>query len=85
MRWWETTKSLITVEHNNYFQYDVAETEITLISNVTLIFMTYRINQPGGDFQQDGCLYKPTKHSWTSDWPQKQRQLIKFPQWYSSN
>ena len=33
----------------------------------------------GGDFQQGGCLYKPTsgiqstpEHSWMSDWPQKQ-------------
>ena len=37
------------------------------------------INQSCGDFQQGGCLYKPTsgvqwtpKHSWMSDRPQKQ-------------
>ena len=37
------------------------------------------MNESGGDFQQGGCLYKPTsgiqwtpKHSWTSDRPQKQ-------------
>ena len=41
--------------------------------------MAYIINQSCGDFQQDGCLYKPTsgiqwtpEHSWTSDKPQKQ-------------
>ena len=41
--------------------------------------MAYIINQPYGDFQQGGCLYKPTsgiqwtpEHSWTSDRPQKQ-------------
>ena len=41
--------------------------------------MAYIINQSCGDFQQDGCLYKPTsdiqwtpKHSWSSDRPQKQ-------------
>ena len=37
------------------------------------------ISQSCGDFQQGGCLYKPTsgiqwtpEHSWTSDRPQKQ-------------
>ena len=37
------------------------------------------MNESGGDFQQGGCLYKPTsgiqwtpEHSWTSDRPQKQ-------------
>ena len=37
------------------------------------------MNESGGDFQQGGCLYKPTsgtqwtpKHSWTSDRPQNQ-------------
>ena len=41
--------------------------------------MAYIMNESGGDFQQGGCLYKPTsgiqrtpKHSWTSDRPQKQ-------------
>ena len=41
--------------------------------------MAYIINQLCGDFQQGGCLYKPTsdiqwtpEHSWTSDRPQKQ-------------
>ena len=43
--------------------------------------MAYIINESGGEFQQGGCLYKPTsdiqrtpncKHSWTSDRPQKQ-------------
>ena len=41
--------------------------------------MVYIINQSCGDFQQGGCLYKPTsgiqwtpEHSWTSDRPQKQ-------------
>ena len=42
--------------------------------------MVYIINQPYGDFQQGGCLCKPTsgiqwtpEHgSWTSDSPQKQ-------------
>ena len=41
--------------------------------------MAYIINQLYGDFQQGGCLYKPTsgiqwtpEHSWTSDRPQKQ-------------
>ena len=41
--------------------------------------MPYIINQSYGDFQQGGCLYKPTsgiqwtpKYSWTSDRPQKQ-------------
>ena len=42
--------------------------------------MAYIMNMSGGDFQQGGCLYKPTssihqwtpKHSWTSDRPQKQ-------------
>ena len=41
--------------------------------------MAYIINQSCGDFQQGGCLYKPTsgiqwtpEHSWTSDRPQKQ-------------
>ena len=41
--------------------------------------MAYITNQLYGDFQQGGCLYKPTsgiqwtpKHSWTSDRPQKQ-------------
>ena len=37
------------------------------------------ISQSCGDFQQGGCLYKPTsgiqwtpEHSWTSEGPQKQ-------------
>ena len=37
------------------------------------------MNESGGDFQQGGCLYKPTtgtqwtpEHSWTSDRAQKQ-------------
>ena len=37
------------------------------------------MNKSGGDFQKGGCLYKPTsgiqwksKHSWTSERPQKQ-------------
>ena len=41
--------------------------------------MAYIMNESGGDFQQGGCLYKPTsgiqwtpEHSWTSDRPQKQ-------------
>ena len=41
--------------------------------------MAYIINQLCGDFQQGGCMYKPTsgiqwtpKDSWTSDRPQKQ-------------
>ena len=41
--------------------------------------MVYIINQSYGDFQQGGCLYKPTsgiqwtpEHTWTSDRPQKQ-------------
>ena len=41
--------------------------------------MAYITNESGGDFQQGGCLYKPTigiqwtpEHSWTSDRPQKQ-------------
>ena len=41
--------------------------------------MAYIINQSCGDFQQGGCLDKPTsgiqwtpKHLWTSDRPQKQ-------------
>ena len=41
--------------------------------------MAYIINQLCGDFQQGGCLYKPTsgiqwtpEHSWTSDRHQKQ-------------
>ena len=41
--------------------------------------MVYTINQSYGDFQQGGCLYKPTssiqwtpEHSWTSDRPLKQ-------------
>ena len=41
--------------------------------------MAYIINQSYGDFQQGGCLYKPTsgiqwrpKHLWMSDRPQKQ-------------
>ena len=40
--------------------------------------MAYIMNQSGGDFQQGGCLYKPTsgiqwtpEHLWTSDRPQK--------------
>ena len=41
--------------------------------------MAYIINQCCGDFQQGGCLYKPTsdiqwtpEHLWMSDMPQKQ-------------
>ena len=41
--------------------------------------MAYIINQLYDDFQQGGCLYKPTsgiqrtpEHSWMSDRPQKQ-------------
>ena len=41
--------------------------------------MAYIINHSCGDFQQGGCLYKPTsgiqwtpEHSWMSDRPQKQ-------------
>ena len=41
--------------------------------------MLYIMNESGDEFQQGGCLYKPTsgiqwtpKHSWTSDRPQKQ-------------
>ena len=41
--------------------------------------MAYIINQSCDDFQQDGCLYKPTsgiqwtpEHSWMSNWPKKQ-------------
>ena len=41
--------------------------------------MAYIINQSCGDFQQGGCLYRPTsgiqwmpEHSWMSDRPQKQ-------------
>ena len=41
--------------------------------------MAYIINLLCGDFQQGGCLYKPTsgiqwtpEHSWMSDRPQKQ-------------
>ena len=36
------------------------------------------MNESGGDFQQGGCLYKPTsgtqtpEHLWMSDRPQKQ-------------
>ena len=44
--------------------------------------MAYITNNSGGDFQQGGCLYKPTsgsqwtlEHSWTSDRPQKQLQV----------
>ena len=41
--------------------------------------MAYIMNESGGDFQQGGCLYKPTsgiqwtpEHLWTSDRLQKQ-------------
>ena len=41
--------------------------------------MAYITNKSGGDFQQGGCLYKPTsgtqwtpEHLWMSDRPQKQ-------------
>ena len=41
--------------------------------------MAYIMNESGGDFQQGGCLYKPTsgiqwtpEHSLTSDRPHKQ-------------
>ena len=41
--------------------------------------MAYIINESVDDFQQGGCLYKPTsgiqwtpEHSWTSGRPQKQ-------------
>ena len=41
--------------------------------------MAYIMNKSGDDYQQGGCLYKPTsgihwtpKHSWRSDRPQKQ-------------
>ena len=40
--------------------------------------MAYVMNESDGDFQQGGCLYKPTsgiqwtpEHSWMSDRPQK--------------
>ena len=42
-------------------------------------FMAHITNESGGDFQQGGCLCKPTsstqwtsEHSWMSDMPQKQ-------------
>ena len=36
--------------------------------------MTYIVNEFSGDFQQGGCLSKPTSENdqWTSDKPQKQ-------------
>ena len=53
--------------HSNYHKTYVAKS------------MAYIINQLCCDFQQGGCLYKPTsgiqwtlKHLWTSDRPQKQ-------------
>ena len=49
------------------------------LSQNTAKSMVYIINQPYGDFQQGGCLYKSTsgiqwtpEHSWTSNRPQKQ-------------
>ena len=41
--------------------------------------MAYIMNESGGNFQEGGCLYKPTsgiqwttEHSWMSDRPQNQ-------------
>ena len=52
---------------------------IALKLSQNIATMAYIINQSCGDFQQGGCLYKPTsgiqwtpEHSWTSDRPQKQ-------------
>ena len=49
------------------------------------------INQLCGDFQQGGCLYKPTsgiqwtpEHSWTSDRPQKQASAKADPSTFGS-
>ena len=52
--------------------------ELKLSQNIAKS-MAVIINQSSGDFQQGGCLYKPSsdiqwtpKHSWTSERPQKQ-------------
>ena len=73
-------KSRVTAELC-IFKGEMAHKEAPLHSNCynTAKSMVYIINQSYGDFQQGGCLYKPTsdfqwtpKHSWTSDRPQKQ-------------
>ena len=75
-KWWITAELCI-------FQGEMAHKEAPLHSNCHKTYvaksMAYIINQLRGDFQQGGCLYKPTsgiqwtsKHLWTSDRPQKQ-------------
>ena len=53
--------------------------------------MPYIINQSCRDFQQGGCLYKPTsdiqwtpKHLWTSDRPEKQASAKADPSIFGS-
>ena len=79
--WWGATKWQVTAELC-IFQGEMAHKDgpiaIKLSQNVAKS-MVYIINQSYGDFQQGGCLYKPTsgiqwtpRHTWTSDRPQKQ-------------
>ena len=53
----------VTAELSN-FQGELAHKEAPLHSNCHKIYvaksMAYIIEQSGGDFQQAGCLYKPT-------------------------
>ena len=76
--WWGATKWRVTAELC-IFQGEMAHKEALKLSQNIAKSMAYITNQSYGDFQQDGCLYKPTsgiqwtpEHSWTSDRPQKQ-------------
>ena len=82
----------VTTELSN-FQGRIAHKEALLHSNShkTAKFLAYIINQLSGDFQQGGCLYKPTsgiqwtsKHLWRSDGPQKQASAKADPSTFSS-
>ena len=75
----ENHKVVITAKLSS-FQGKMAQIKAPLHSKYSQLAksMAYVIKS-GGDFQQDGCLYKPSsgiqqtpKHLWTSDRPQKQ-------------
>ena len=88
MKWWATA------ELSN-FQAEIAHKKALLHSHCHKIYiaksMAYIVYQSCGDFQQGGCLYKPTsgiqwtsKHSWTSDRPQKQASAKADPSAFGS-
>ena len=90
--WWGATKWQATAKLSN-FQGEMAHkgpSTLKLSQNIAKS-MAYNIDQLCGDFQQGGCLYKPTsgihwtpERSWTSDRPQKQASVKADPSTFGS-